>query len=70
MVNEAGKENRDDQQGGEGELVGYNAGKEQCMNHVVGGHYATETVGVKALIPLIRETFGVETVFIEDKKDL
>jgi putative NIF3 family GTP cyclohydrolase 1 type 2 len=39
------------------------------MNLVVAGHYRTETVGVKALMPLVREAFGVRTVFIEDAKD-
>ncbi|MBN1282925.1 MAG: Nif3-like dinuclear metal center hexameric protein [Proteobacteria bacterium] len=32
---------------------------------VIGGHYATETVGVRALMPLIGERFGVDTVFID-----
>lgn len=32
---------------------------------VLGGHYSTETVGVRALMPLIREKFGVKTVFID-----
>jgi putative NIF3 family GTP cyclohydrolase 1 type 2 len=39
------------------------------MNTIAAGHYATETVGVKALMPLVREAFGVETVFIDDAKD-
>ena len=40
------------------------------MNLIVAGHYATETVGVQALMPLVRDTFGVDTVFVDDKKDL
>jgi putative NIF3 family GTP cyclohydrolase 1 type 2 len=40
------------------------------MNLIVAGHYATETVGVKALMPLIRDAFGVDTVFVADAKDL
>ena len=70
MVNDAVKEKLDCFLVGEIDLAAYNAAKDQRMNLVVAGHYATETVGVKALIPLIRETFGVETVFIEDKKNL
>lgn len=55
---------------GEIDLAVYNAAKEHGMNLLVAGHYATETVGVKALMPLVRETFGVETVFVSDPKDL
>ncbi len=55
---------------GEIDLAVYNAAKEYGMNLIVAGHYATETVGVRALMPLVRDTFGVDTVFIDDKKDL
>jgi dinuclear metal center YbgI/SA1388 family protein len=55
---------------GEIDLAVYNSAKDHDLNLIVAGHYATETVGVKALMPLIGETFGVETVFIEDKKEL
>lgn len=55
---------------GEIDLAVYNAAKEYGMNLLVAGHYATETTGVKALMPVVRDTFGVETVFIEDPKDL
>ena len=55
---------------GEADLAVYNAAREYGMNLLVGGHYATETVGVRALMPLIKETFGVRTVFIDDPKDL
>jgi dinuclear metal center YbgI/SA1388 family protein len=37
---------------------------------IAAGHYATETVGVKALMPLLKEKFNVETVFIDDKMEL
>jgi putative NIF3 family GTP cyclohydrolase 1 type 2 len=40
------------------------------MNLIVAGHYATETVGVKALMPLVRDVFEVDTVFVADAKDL
>ena len=55
---------------GEIDLAVYNAAKECGVNLVVAGHYATETVGVRSLMPLVRETFGVETVFVDDPKEL
>ncbi len=55
---------------GEIDLAVYNAAREYGMNLIVAGHYATETVGVQALIPLIRDAFGVDTVFVADAKDL
>jgi dinuclear metal center YbgI/SA1388 family protein len=55
---------------GEIDLAVYNAAREYGMNVIVAGHYATETVGVKALMPLIRDAFGVDTVFVADAKDL
>ena len=55
---------------GEIDLAVYNAAKEYGMNLIVAGHYATETVGVKALMPVVRDTFGVETVFVSDPKDM
>lgn len=70
MVNDAVKEKLDCFLVGEIDLAVYNAAKDHGINLIVAGHYATETVGVKALMPFIGETFGVETVFIEDKKEL
>jgi putative NIF3 family GTP cyclohydrolase 1 type 2 len=55
---------------GEIDLTVYNAAKELGMNLIVAGHYATETVGVRSLMPVVSETFGVETVFIDDPKSL
>ncbi len=55
---------------GEIDLAVYNAARDRGMNLLVAGHYATETLGVRALMPLVRDEFGVETVFIEDPKDL
>lgn len=70
MVNDAVKEKLDCFLVGEVDLAAYNAAKDHGINVIVAGHYATETVGVKALMPLIGETFGLETVFVEDKKEL
>ena len=55
---------------GEIDLAVYNAAREYGMNLIVAGHYATETVGVRALMRLVGESFGVETKFIDDPKDL
>ncbi len=55
---------------GEIDLGVYNAAKEHRINLIVGGHYATETVGVKSLMPLLKKTFDVSTVFISDPKKL
>ena len=70
MVNDAVKEKLDCFLVGEIDLAAYNAARDHGISLIVAGHYATETVGVKALMPLIGETFGLETVFIEDKKEL
>jgi len=55
---------------GEIDLAVYNAAKDCGINLLVAGHYATETVGVKALMLVVSEVFGIETVFIEDPKDM
>ena len=39
-------------------------------NVIVAGHYATETVGVKALMPILAKNFGVKTVFIDNPTNL
>ena len=55
---------------GEIDLAVYNAARDQGMNVIAAGHYATETVGVRALMRPVKETFGVSTVFVDDPKDL
>ncbi len=55
---------------GEIDLAVYNAAKDQRINLIAAGHYATETVGVTTLMPLLREAFAVRTVFIADVKHL
>ncbi len=55
---------------GEIDLAVHNEAKDCGMNLLVAGHYATETVGVKALMPVVKNAFGVQTVFIEDPKNL
>lgn len=48
---------------GEASHAIYHAAREAGMNVLLGGHYATETWGVKALCPLLQEAFGLETRF-------
>ncbi len=55
---------------GEADLAAYNAAKDHGINLIAAGHYATETVGVAALMPPVREAFSVRTVFIADVKHL
>ena len=43
----------------------YHLAKENKINVVFGGHYETETWGVKALMPLLKEKFNVEVEFID-----
>ncbi len=70
MLKDAVEERLDCFMVGEIDLATYNAAKEYGMNLIVAGHYATETVGVKALMGLVGDVFGIETVFIDDAKDL
>lgn len=49
---------------GEGKHQVYHEAKEGGVNVVLGGHYATETFGVRALESLVAE-WGVETTFID-----
>lgn len=43
----------------------YHHAKEAGIILIFAGHYATETVGVKALMPVLKKRFDVETVFID-----
>lgn len=70
MLQEACRDRLDCFLVGEIDLAVYNAAREYGMNLIVGGHYATETVGVRSLMPHIRDAFGVNTVFVDDRKDL
>lgn len=50
---------------GEQSHSSYHYIKEAKINVIFAGHYATETVGVKALMPILKKKFNVETVFID-----
>ncbi|CEG12988.1 conserved hypothetical protein [groundwater metagenome] len=43
----------------------YHSAKEGKINVIFAGHYATETLGVKAMAELIGKKFGIETKFID-----
>jgi len=70
MLKDAVREKLDCFLVGEIDLAVHNAAKEYGMNIIAAGHYATETVGVRALMPLIRDAFGAETVFVDDPKEI
>ncbi|HEX9020266.1 MAG TPA: Nif3-like dinuclear metal center hexameric protein [Nitrospirota bacterium] len=70
MLADASREQLDCFLVGEIDLAAYNNAKEYGMNLIVAGHYATETVGVRALMPLVRDSFNVETVFVDDPKNM
>jgi dinuclear metal center YbgI/SA1388 family protein len=44
--------------------------KENEFNIICAGHYATETWGVKALMPLLKEKFNVDVEFIDNPIDI
>ena len=48
----------------------YTAVKDLNFNVIFAGHYATETVGVKALMPILKNKFKVKTIFIDDPTGL
>ncbi len=63
-MDEAIEKNADVFLTGEIVLSNYDSAKDSSINLVYGGHYATETLGVKAIERLINEKFNIETVFI------
>ena len=43
----------------------YHAAKELGINLILAGHYATETWGVRSLMPLLEREFQVATRFVD-----
>lgn len=43
----------------------YHAAKELGLNLILAGHYATETWGVRALMPLLEREFSIQTRFVD-----
>ncbi|NOQ37924.1 Nif3-like dinuclear metal center hexameric protein [archaeon] len=50
---------------GEGSHSTYLFAKDGGINMICAGHYATETLGLKALMKVVDSKFGVDTVFID-----
>ena len=50
---------------GEAEHEAYHVAKEGGLNVIFAGHYATETVGVKALMEVVEDKLGVEVEFVD-----
>jgi dinuclear metal center YbgI/SA1388 family protein len=50
---------------GEGPHWSYTAAQELGVNIIYGGHYATETFGVRALAAQLAGSFGVDEVFLD-----
>lgn len=50
---------------GEGPHWSYTAAQELGVNVIYGGHYATETFGVRALAKYLAAEFGVDEVFLD-----
>ena len=50
---------------GESSLAAYHPARELGVGVVMAGHYATETFGVRALMPVLHDAFGVETTFFD-----
>ena len=48
----------------------YHTAKEGRLSVIAAGHYASETLGVKAPMHVLREKFGVKTVFIDNPTGL
>ncbi len=48
----------------------YTTAKDAKFNVIFAGHYATETVGLKSLMEVVRKKFEVKTIFIDDPTGL
>ncbi len=50
---------------GEPRHASFHAAAEGGIHVLYAGHYATETLGVRALMPLLSRRFGIQTVFLD-----
>lgn len=66
LVDEAVRKKLDCYLVGEINHGAFNRIRDYKINTIVAGHYATETVGVKALMPILEKKFGVKTIFIDN----
>jgi dinuclear metal center YbgI/SA1388 family protein len=55
---------------GEPKQFAYHFCKENRINAVFAGHYATETFGVRAVAQHVSEKFGVDWIFIDEPTDI
>ena len=55
---------------GEPRLSSYHLAKESGINLIFCGHYATETLGIKALMALIQKRFNVDCLFLDLPVDI
>jgi|Deesub1362A_J573_1020465.scaffolds.fasta_scaffold00306_7 dinuclear metal center YbgI/SA1388 family protein len=55
---------------GEAEHSAYHTAKESQLNVIFAGHYATETVGVRALMGVVKDRFDIEVEFLDIPTDL
>ncbi|MBN1163240.1 MAG: Nif3-like dinuclear metal center hexameric protein [Candidatus Krumholzibacteriota bacterium] len=65
LVKSAAEEGLDALLTGETAHSAYHIAREYRINLFCAGHYATETLGVKALGSLLRERFGLQTRFLD-----
>ena len=64
-INEAEKNNIDTFVTGEASHSAYTLAEEMKVNLIFAGHYATETLGVKAAGKLLQEKFGLKVEFLD-----
>jgi dinuclear metal center YbgI/SA1388 family protein len=62
---EAGQKGMDAFVSGEPTLAAYGQAQEYGINAIFAGHYATETFGVRALVPVLRRRFGIPVEFAD-----
>jgi dinuclear metal center YbgI/SA1388 family protein len=65
LLRDAAREGYDLFLTGEAEEWTQQATKEHGIHYIAGGHYATETIGIKALAAKLAERFGLEWEFVD-----
>jgi putative NIF3 family GTP cyclohydrolase 1 type 2 len=65
MMGQAATEGLDAYVTGETSHASYHEAVERGLNMFFAGHYATETLGVKALARHVEDEFDLETVFLD-----
>ncbi len=70
MLEEARQHGADTYVTGEGSMYTKLYARERGINLIFGSHWATETLGVKALASQLEERFGLSWVFIAEQDDI